>query len=149
MQLNPAPPGSRLIAFMISVVAVHGLGANPDYAWTHKGEEDLNNNDNWLGLSWFGSAGPRDTDAGGSRPVNWLRDLLPARIPNSRILCFEYNSRWIGSDLPEPHLYGIAEGLLECLHQMVWIPSPEGHLQSVGSFPGVLEFRETYYFHRP
>lgn len=58
-----------------SIVAIHGLGANPDWAWTRK------------------IAGKPD---GKEIYVNWLKDdhLLPSKIPNARIMTFNYESRW-------------------------------------------------------
>lgn len=48
-----------------SIVAVHGLGSNPDWAWKH--------------------------EASG---VMWLKDLLPKAFPNARIMAFNHNSKW-------------------------------------------------------
>ena len=59
-----------------SIVAVHGLGANPDWAWVRK---------------------VKKRDHGGEElKVNWLADkhLLPSVIPNARIMTFNYESRW-------------------------------------------------------
>lgn len=56
-----------------SIIAVHGLGASPDWAWIRKvenGNEEAN--------------------------VNWLADehMLPAKLPDSRIMTFNYESKW-------------------------------------------------------
>lgn len=53
----------------IDIVAVHGLGGHYENTWT------------W---SPVGSTG--------QKPCNWLKDLLPSRFPNARILSFGYNS---------------------------------------------------------
>ncbi len=58
----------------LSVVAVHGLGASPDWAWVRKmknGSEEVH--------------------------VNWLADeeMLPVKLPNSRIMTFNYESKWL------------------------------------------------------
>ena len=57
-----------------SIVAVHGLGANPDWAWIRKmkdGDDEVH--------------------------VNWLADeiMLPAKLPDSRIMTFSYESNWL------------------------------------------------------
>lgn len=56
---------------VLSIIAVHGLGSNVDWSWTWKG----------------------------SKPgtcVNWLKDLdmLPKIIPKSRIMVYNYDSKW-------------------------------------------------------
>ena len=57
-----------------SIVAVHGLGATPDWAWIGK----VRNDDQKV-------------------LVNWLADdeMLPAKLPNSRIMTFNYESKWL------------------------------------------------------
>lgn len=59
----------------LSIVAVHGLGASPDWAWIRK----VKNNDEPEVL------------------VNWLADgnMLPVKLPNSRIMAFNYESKWL------------------------------------------------------
>ena len=58
----------------LSIVAVHGLGATPDWAWIRKVKLD-------------------DQEVS----VNWLADenMLPAKLPNSRIMTFNYESKWL------------------------------------------------------
>ena len=59
---------------LYSIVAVHGLGASPEWAWIRKvqsGSEEVH--------------------------VNWLADemMLPAKLPMSRIMTFNYESKWL------------------------------------------------------
>lgn len=88
------------IIAMTSVVAVHGLGANPDYAWLNK--EQLNQG--------------RSTD------VRWLPDLLPQTLKNhqpsvyARIFCFNYQSAWLGKTTSKNWLNNIAQRLLDDLN---------------------------------
>ncbi|KAK4098443.1 hypothetical protein N658DRAFT_518050 [Parathielavia hyrcaniae] len=55
-----------------SIIAVHGLGADVDWSWTWKDPETP------------------------GRHVKWLQDpdMLPAVVPDSRILLYNYDSRW-------------------------------------------------------
>ncbi len=58
----------------LSIVAVHGVGASPDWAWVRRvqhGSEEIH--------------------------VNWLVDerMLPAKLPDSRIMTFNYESKWL------------------------------------------------------
>ncbi|RDW67573.1 hypothetical protein BP6252_08969 [Coleophoma cylindrospora] len=57
----------------IDIVAVHGLGAAPEWAWVRKVMRN-----------------------GEERKVNWLadKDLLPSVVPNARIMTFNYESKW-------------------------------------------------------
>ena len=58
---------------LLSIVAVNGLGASPDWAWIRKVKD-----------------GDKEVH------VNWLADenMLPARLPHSRIMTFNYESKW-------------------------------------------------------
>ncbi|KAM3516472.1 hypothetical protein NHJ13051_009881 [Beauveria bassiana] len=85
---------------VVDIIAVHGLGANPDYAWIRK----------------------EDTATGGLEgSVHWLRDLLPATLRHgnpsvkARIFCFNYKSRWIGANLEKMHFARIADAMLDCI----------------------------------
>lgn len=58
----------------VDIVAVHGLGASPDWAWIRKAK-----------------------DGNEAANVNWLTDenMLPAKLPDSRIMTFNYESKWL------------------------------------------------------
>jgi hypothetical protein len=99
-----------------SIVAVHGLGANPRYAWVAKADDKkilvpgkLSKERSavnkipivnflvallYLFLSIFFASKeskPKDDKIIG---VNWLTDLLPSKIPHACIMTFSYGSRW-------------------------------------------------------
>lgn len=84
-----------------SIVAVHGLGANPDYAWT-----------------WLPKNNPPGKTGYPTSRVNWLQDLLPACLSanniSSRIMTFNYNSTWF-MDAPQQRLSNISDTLLDSL----------------------------------
>lgn len=77
----------------LSIVAVHGLGATPDWAWIRKVVID-------------------DQEV----LVNWLADeeMLPAKLPNSRIMTFNYESKWLLA-APKQRRYPCAIQLLTAL----------------------------------
>jgi hypothetical protein len=58
----------------VDIIAVHGLGANPDWAWI--GKREVGN---------------------GEEHIKWLSDknMLPAKLPDSRIMTFNYESNWL------------------------------------------------------
>jgi hypothetical protein len=99
-----------------SIVAVHGLGANPRYAWVAKADDqkilvpDKPAKERsavikipivnflvallYLFLSLFSApkeSKPQDDKIIG---VNWLTDLLSSKIPHACIMTFSYVSRW-------------------------------------------------------
>lgn len=76
------------------MIAVHGIGADPDRTWT---SGDVN----WL----------RD------------ENLLPRAIPNSRILRFGYESQWLGRDAIQQRLSLVADQLLRGLMESRKVPS--------------------------
>lgn len=79
----------------VSIIAVHGLGANPDWAWVRKVKVEA---------------------TGEVRRLNWLadKDLLPAKIPYARIMAFNYESKW-HTDAPKQRRSQCAEQLLTAL----------------------------------
>ena len=83
-----------------SIIAVHGLGANPDHAWVRH----------------------KDQSAGLENDVRWLTDLLPQTFRNykpslsARIFCFNYQSAWLGPQLSKNRLEGLAVRLLDDIH---------------------------------
>ena len=83
-----------------SIVAVHGLGAHPKWAWIHKD---------------------------GEKEVNWLANLLPKKLSDdgieARIGTFGYESRWHTS-APKTRRTLCAEELLTAIshwRKPVWI----------------------------
>ncbi|OTA62400.1 hypothetical protein K449DRAFT_52541 [Hypoxylon sp. EC38] len=72
----------------IDIIAIHGLGSNPDSAWTYK----------------------RDNGT----EVNWLRDLLPTAegLHNVRVVKVNHQTRW-DSNVAELGLHEHASELLE------------------------------------
>ncbi|KAJ5753768.1 uncharacterized protein N7511_007921 [Penicillium nucicola] len=85
----------------IDIVAVHGLGANPDYAWVWQPKN------NPLG----GSGYPQEY-------YNWLKDLLPIGLSSTGISCrvmtFNYDSSWF-MNAPQQRLSNISDSLLDSL----------------------------------
>lgn len=84
-----------------SVIAVHGLGANPDFAWVRK----------------------KNPEEGQFEDVNWLETLLPQLLPVSRIRCFNYDSTWVGRKVPRQSFVNIARQLLDAIFRSVYLPS--------------------------
>ena len=75
----------------LSIVAVHGLGATPDWAWIRKVDKEVH--------------------------VNWLADenMLPAKLPDCRIMTFNYESKWL-LEAPKQRRSLCAIELLTALH---------------------------------
>ncbi|KAI1175050.1 armadillo-type protein [Nemania sp. FL0916] len=95
--LEPRPDGIQIISDPVNakfeIVAVHGLGAHPEWTWTcnaHTVRE-----------------GPR-------RRTHLLRDLLTESFPKARILSFAHNSDWL-INAPVKTAQQIGERLLDQL----------------------------------
>ncbi|KIN07181.1 hypothetical protein OIDMADRAFT_89340, partial [Oidiodendron maius Zn] len=74
-------------------VAVHGLGANPAYAWVQLNSPD----------------GQGHAEV----PFNWLKELLPAEL-SCRVMAFNYDSKWFW-DAPQQRPSNISDDLLRSL----------------------------------
>jgi hypothetical protein len=82
-----------------SVVAVPGAGTHPDQTWEKTVFEEY------------------EKRAADSPAINWLSDehMLPAAIPNARIMSFGYDSHWYGRDPAKVSLTNVAGKLLQDL----------------------------------
>ena len=90
---------------MLSIVAIHGLGAHPDFSWCKNiGTEEK--------PIWF----------------NWLIEdgMLPAVAPHARIIRYGYHSEWFGQDAIRQKISTVAHRLLLALRRkrMVKIYAP-------------------------
>ncbi|OBT66018.1 hypothetical protein VE03_03233 [Pseudogymnoascus sp. 23342-1-I1] len=72
----------------VDIVAVHGFGANPDYAWS--------------------------ADVGSKVRFRWLERLLPEELPNTRIMTFSFQSNWL-LNAPKTRTAHCAAALLDAL----------------------------------
>ncbi|PTB63088.1 pfs domain-containing protein [Trichoderma citrinoviride] len=96
--MSPLQLGSILVQAVITcflrctIIAVHGLGSNVDWSWTWK--------DN-------------------GKCVNWLQDpdMLPAKVPKSRIIAYNYESKW-DADAPKTRLQLCGEELVHSIHSL-------------------------------
>ena len=81
------------LLMLLSIVAVHGIGADPDRTWTRDGV-------NWL----------RD------------KEMLPQTIPQARIMRFGYESQWLGREAIQQRLPLVADQLLRSLTSSRKVP---------------------------
>jgi hypothetical protein len=89
---------------MVSIVAVHGLGATPSTTWSKalKLQESSN-----AGLNMASHTN------GSENRVNWLSnsEMLPAIVTNARIMTFNYDSNWYGNQAVKVRLDHVANKL--------------------------------------
>ncbi|KAK5327659.1 hypothetical protein LTR93_003045 [Exophiala xenobiotica] len=92
----------------IDIVAVHGLGAHPDDTWTK--DREAENHSRWP-INWL--------QGKDSHRINWLQeeDMLPAEVPNARIMRYGYKSNWFGPDSIGQSARNVAKRLLHVLEQ--------------------------------
>ncbi len=81
------PQKSPTEEIAVDIVAVPGLGANPEWTWKSKNK------------------------------VDWLSDsnMLPRTITNARIMIFEYESQWFGKGSINQRLSSVADQLVQAL----------------------------------
>lgn len=82
-----APKKSPADELTVDIVAVPGLGANPEWTWKSKNK------------------------------VNWLQDsnMLPRTVTTARIMVFEYESQWFGKGSIKQRLSTVADQLVQAL----------------------------------
>jgi hypothetical protein len=73
-----------------SIIAVQGLASTYEWTWTK--------------------------ELGDGSAVMWLRDLLPADLPDARIMSFEYDSKW----LHDPSLVKLKDCGDRLLESIIW-----------------------------
>ncbi|KAK2591217.1 hypothetical protein QQS21_011102 [Conoideocrella luteorostrata] len=99
----------------IDIVAVHGLGANPDYAWV-----------------WQPKHNPPNRPGYPDKYFNWIKELLPSKL-SCRVLAFNYDSTWVSTDsAPQQRLSNISDSLLDSLRNNRDKVSPETALKISG-----------------
>ncbi|KAI0892242.1 hypothetical protein F4806DRAFT_241780 [Annulohypoxylon nitens] len=80
----------------VDIVFIHGIGAHPDYTW-------------------------RKNISPGEPPrfVNWLSDpeMLPAALPNVRIMRYGYMSNWFGENLIQQNITRVTQRFLISLRR--------------------------------
>lgn len=96
-----------LYSKLASIVAVHGLGANPATTWTAKNDNIQKQNS-------------QNTAEGFTQEpeyINWLShpDMLPSRISCARIMTFNHDSQWYGEDAVSLRLDPLASSFLRAI----------------------------------
>jgi hypothetical protein len=100
---------------LTSVIAVQGLASTYEWTWT------------------------KELSDGSS--VMWLRDLLPADLPDARIMSFEYDSRW----LHDPSLVTLEDCGDRLLESIIWDRTHKGSKQMCP----IMVIIHAPYFHHP
>ena len=95
----------KLILIYTSIIAVHGLAANPVYTWIKRVPANNEKDD-------FGRV-----NNNGEREVMWLKHLLPAVIPSARILKYNYGSSYL-VNAPKECLRSLAERLANTIRNL-------------------------------
>jgi hypothetical protein len=78
-----------MLTFCISIVAVHGIGADPYYSWVTQQVHWLEN-----------------------------LEMLPQQFPAARIMSFGYESQWFGEGAIKVSLKSVAGDLVADLHEV-------------------------------
>ncbi|PHH93085.1 hypothetical protein CDD83_1370 [Cordyceps sp. RAO-2017] len=95
------------------IIAVHGLGADPEHTWTRKVAAKTTDP---AGGKQPDPAGRKRTDPATGHRVHLLRDLIKKDFPTARISNFAYNSNWLG-DAPVKTAEQIANRFIDYLRR--------------------------------
>lgn len=108
-----------------SIIAVHGLAADPVYTWIKK----VPNAPDGIGR----------LNGNGFREVVWLKHLLPGTVPNARVLKYNYDSQWL-ANAPKENLRSLGDRLVRAIEmQTEDAESPKRPIIFIGhSFGGVV-----------
>ncbi|KAL8945007.1 MAG: hypothetical protein Q9211_000397 [Gyalolechia sp. 1 TL-2023] len=111
--VHPDPEQSRKFSdheIAVDIIAVPGLGANPEWTWKSKNR------------------------------VDWIRDsnMLAAAIPHARIMIFEYDSKWYGKGAINQSLALLGEQLIRDLDRKRSQRGPKPPIVFVGHSLGGL-----------
>lgn len=68
---------------LLSIFAIHGLGAHALYTWTTKASKAEYRSRLDAGL-------PREE----AKRINWLKDFLPEQFPAARVVAIGHNANW-------------------------------------------------------
>ncbi|KAI1331249.1 hypothetical protein F5Y16DRAFT_297205 [Xylariaceae sp. FL0255] len=92
---NPLNAGASIDC---DIIAVHGIGAHPDLTWCKKVEQGSNKE---------------------GADVNWLEDanMLPAALPNARIMRFGAKTKWFGNRSIQQTASDVARHLLGAIRR--------------------------------
>jgi len=85
-----------------SIVAVHGLGANPDKTWNYNSV---------VGTNASQTSSSSDVNLNNASSTMWLKDLLPQHVPKARIMAFNYASESL-RNAPRESMRPLANRLL-------------------------------------
>ncbi|TVY89508.1 hypothetical protein LAWI1_G005763 [Lachnellula willkommii] len=100
----PSSTSFEFYSNRISIVAVHGLGANPATTWTAK-KDNIESSNSQISV------------AQKTEYINWLShpDMLPSRIPHAHIIAFNHDSQWYGDEAVSLRLDPLASSLLRAI----------------------------------
>lgn len=103
----------------LDIIAVHGLNGHYLHTWTHT-DAPAKPVRRWSRLLRKGAT-KTDTD------TVWLRDLLPEKLPNARIMTFEYDSSIFGNR----SAFGIEENAAKLLEELWNVREDEAEGRSI------------------
>ncbi|KAK0665493.1 hypothetical protein QBC41DRAFT_358852 [Cercophora samala] len=126
MQENQEQSGSihilhtpKDVPIELDIIAVHGLNGHYLDTWTHA-STPAKPASRWSKLL---EKQPGKTD----QDTVWLRDLLPQKLPNARIMTFEYDSSIFGNK----SAFGVEENAAALLRQLGDVREDEGEGRSI------------------